>query len=170
MEERIRKNKKKEYYEKALAIAVEIGDKRTEAVICSKLGKLFRSPSGYVMAEAYLEKALSISKETRAGEIEFACYCYLTLTKLSQEKFEESLSYLFQSIEKYEELQGLNAESDQIKISFADQYALPYLKLSALLCDAGNFNDAPGADTGGWIGWISTPHFSVNKNSNCHFI
>ncbi len=21
----------------------------------------------------------------------------------------------------------------------------------------------PGADTGGWIGWISTPHFSVKK-------
>ena len=27
-----------------------------------------------------------------------------------------------------------------------------------------------GADTGGWIGWISTPHFSVKKNSKCHFI
>ena len=23
---------------------------------------------------------------------------------------------------------------------------------------------------GGWIGWISTPHFSVKKNSKCHFI
>ena len=22
----------------------------------------------------------------------------------------------------------------------------------------------------GWIGWISTPHFSVKKNSKCHFI
>ena len=27
-----------------------------------------------------------------------------------------------------------------------------------------------GADTGGWIGWISNPHFSVKKNSKCHFI
>ena len=27
-----------------------------------------------------------------------------------------------------------------------------------------------GGYRGGWIGWISTPHFSVKKNSKCHFI
>ena len=27
-----------------------------------------------------------------------------------------------------------------------------------------------GRIQGGWIGWISTPHFSVKKNSKCHFI
>ena len=29
---------------------------------------------------------------------------------------------------------------------------------------------ARGGYRGGWIGWISTPHFSVKKNSKCHFI
>ena len=27
-----------------------------------------------------------------------------------------------------------------------------------------------GRIQGGWIGWISAPHFSVKKNSECHFI
>ncbi|XP_078353057.1 tetratricopeptide repeat protein 28-like [Oculina patagonica] len=134
--------KPKEYYEKAFAIAVEIGSKRTEAAICNKLGKLFQSLGGYVAAEEYLEKALSISKEIRAGETEFGCYCSLTRTKLSQEKFEEAVYYLFQSIEKCEDLRSFNADNDQIKISLADEHAFPYLQLSVLLCAAGNFKDA----------------------------
>ena len=33
-----------------------------------------------------------------------------------------------------------------------------------------NVPNVQGRIQGGWIGWISTPHFSVKKNSKCHFI
>ncbi|XP_078356920.1 tetratricopeptide repeat protein 28-like [Oculina patagonica] len=134
--------KPKEHYEKALAIGIEIGCKKTEAVMCHKLGNLFQSLGDYVTAEEYLEKALSLSKDIRFGEIEFDCCCNLTFTKYSQGKIEEALTYLFQSIEKCEELRGFNADNDQIKISLADEHAFPYLQLSALLCTSGNFKDA----------------------------
>ncbi|KAL9960280.1 hypothetical protein ACROYT_G033723 [Oculina patagonica] len=52
--------KAKEYYEKALAIAIEIGDRELEAVIHVNLGTVFHSLGEYVMAEEYAEKALSL--------------------------------------------------------------------------------------------------------------
>ncbi|XP_078358260.1 uncharacterized protein LOC144643021 [Oculina patagonica] len=134
--------KAKEYYEKALVIAVKIGDRGGEAANCERLGAVFQSLGEYVMAEEYLEKALLISKEIRNGEIEFLCYCFLTLTNLSQGKFDEAFFCLFRSIERCEELRGFNADNDHIKISFADMHVFPYQRLSRLLCDTGNPNNA----------------------------
>ena len=130
--------KAKEYYEKALAITIETGDRGGEAVNYGRLGAVFQSLGEYSMAEEYLEKAILISKDIRDGETEFYCYCSLTLTKLSQEKFQEAFFCLFRSIERCENLRGLNADNDQIKISFADKHVFPYQGLSGLLCDAGN--------------------------------
>ncbi len=132
----------KKYYEKALAITTEIGDRRGKAITYASLGDVFQSLGEHVMAGEYFEKALSISKDITDGEIEFKCYCCLTLTKLSQKKFEEAFSFLFQSMKKCEDLRGFNADNDQIKISFADVHVFPYQRFSGLFCDAGKPNNA----------------------------
>ena len=43
---------------------------------------------------------------------------------------------------------------------------MPYLVQNERL----STNQSQGRIQGGWIGWISTPHFSVKKNSKCHII
>ena len=48
------------YFQKALAITKEIGDKQGEAKCYAKLGVVFQSLGKYVKAEEYLEKAVSI--------------------------------------------------------------------------------------------------------------
>ncbi len=134
--------KAKEYYEKALAIMMQIGYRAGEAAVYRDLGVVCQSLKKYITSEEYLEKALSISKDIRDGEIEFQCYCFLSWTKLSQGESKEALSNLFRGIEKCEDLRGFNADSDEIKISFADMHVFPYENFSGLLCDAGNINNA----------------------------
>ena len=51
--------KAKEYHDKALAIAVEIGDRAGEARCYGNLVKVFISLCDYVKAKEYLEKALA---------------------------------------------------------------------------------------------------------------
>ena len=55
--------KAKEYYEKALAISMEIGDRRGEGICRGNLGNLLYSLGEYVKAKEYYEKALAISME-----------------------------------------------------------------------------------------------------------
>ena len=131
-----------EYQEKALAFTIKTGDRRREAVNYLRLGTVFQSLGEYVKAEEYLDNALSISKNTRDAETEFECYCFLTLTKLSQEKFQEAFSCLFRGIQKSEVLRGFNAVDDQMNISFSDMHVFPYKMLSGLLCEAGHFKSA----------------------------
>ncbi|XP_078355956.1 uncharacterized protein LOC144640748 [Oculina patagonica] len=132
----------KKYHERALAINKEIGDRQIEAKSYRSLGTVLPSLGDHVMAEQYLEKALTISKDVMDSETEIECFFSLALTKLSQEKFQEAFSYLFQSIEKCEDLRGSLGDSDQIKISFADMHVLPYMLLSAFFCAVGNPNNA----------------------------
>ena len=54
--------KAREYYEKALAISVEIGDKKGEGTMYG-LGTVFQSLGEYVKAREYHEKALAINME-----------------------------------------------------------------------------------------------------------
>ena len=61
-------DKAKEYLEKALAIAIEIGDREGEERHYGNLGAVFRSLADYVKAKEYLEKALAIAIEI--GDIE----------------------------------------------------------------------------------------------------
>ena len=142
-------DKAKACLQKALAIAVEIGDRKGEASSYLSLGQVFQSRGDHDVAEAYLEKALSISEDIGNAEIEFRCYCVLTLTKLSQtltklsqKSFQEAFSLLFRSIEKSEKMRGFLQDSDQMKISFADMRAFPYQQLSELFCYSGNPQDA----------------------------
>ena len=136
------KKKAQVYFEKALAIAVEIGERGTEARSYLGLGMVFQSRGDYDVAEAHLEKALSISENIGDVEIAFSCCCSLSLTKLSQYKFQEAFSLLLRSIEKSEKMRGFLQDSDQMKISFADMHVSPYQQLSELFCFAGNPKDA----------------------------
>ena len=136
------KVKAKECHEKALAIATEIGDREMEGACFHRLGTVYESLGECVMAEEYLKKALSISKDIGDGQTEFHCYLSLALTKLSEQKLEDTFSYLDQSTGKFEELRGLLGDSDRFKISFADKYAAPYRQLSSLFCHFGNPREA----------------------------
>ena len=134
--------KAKIFYEKALAIATEIGDRPEEAVSCVELGRVFNLLDEYFIAEKYFEKALSIMKDFKDSETESICYWQLAWTKLSQEKFQEAYFCLFQSIKNCEDLQSINADNDQIKISLADMHTRPYQLLSGLLSGEGKPNSA----------------------------
>ena len=62
--------KAKEYYEKALAISTDIGDRAGEGTWYGNLGNVFRLLGEYVKAKEYYEKALAISTDIgdREGE------------------------------------------------------------------------------------------------------
>ena len=53
--------KAKEYYEKALAICIEIRNREDEATCYGNLGTVFQSLGDYVKAQEYHGKALTIS-------------------------------------------------------------------------------------------------------------
>ena len=55
--------KAKEYYEKALAISMEIGNREGEGTSYGNLGMCFVLSGEYVKAKEYYEKALAISME-----------------------------------------------------------------------------------------------------------
>ena len=128
-------------FEKALAIAVEIGDRIGEAISCIGLGRVLQSRGDHGLAEEYLVKALTISENSGNVEMQFRCYCGLTVTKASQNNFQEAFPLLFRGIEKSEKVRGLLQDSDQIKISFADTHAFPYRQLSAFFRFAENPKD-----------------------------
>ena len=54
----------KEYYEKALAISTEIGDKPREAELCLLLTSVFVHLNDYRQSKLYCDKALAIIMES----------------------------------------------------------------------------------------------------------
>ncbi len=103
---------------------------------------MFGSLCDYARAEEHLLEALSISREIGDRKKVFVCHCRLTLVKLSKGKVQEAYDQLDLSITKYEELRGFIGDNDQFKISFSDKYVFPYQTLGALLCSAGNTDEA----------------------------
>ena len=95
-----------------------------------------------IKAEENLEKGISICQDIGNVRTELNCCCYLAFEKLLQSKFQEAYFYLSHCIEKFEDLRGVNADNDQIKISLEDMHASPYEQLSGLFCDVGNNNNA----------------------------
>ena len=135
--------KAKEYQEKALAIRMEIGDKRGEGVAFANLGDVYRSLGEYDVAEEYLEKARLISSHIGNIMEEFQTLYSFSLLKLSQSKFEEAYSYLYECIEKYEKLRNSLKGNDQFKISLLETHGtFPYKLLSRMLCAIRNSRDA----------------------------
>ena len=134
--------KAKEYLEKALEINMELGYRVGEAGSYASLGTVLQSLDEHVTAQEYFEKALSISQDIGEADIEIRCCCFLAFNKLLQEKVEEAISYLFRAIENCEDLRGLAADNDEIKISLADVYSCTYEVLRELFCYTGNPNNA----------------------------
>ena len=66
--------KAKEYQEKALAIIMEIGDRKGEALCYESLANVFISLGDYVKAKKYLEKAVAINLEISHKAGEAICY------------------------------------------------------------------------------------------------
>ena len=136
------KNKAQAFFEKAIAVAREIGDRNGEAFNYLQLGRILQSRGKLKVAEEYFEKALSISENIGKVATELACYSSLAMTKLSQNNVQEALSLLLRGLEKSEKMRGFLQDSDQMKISIADQHAFPYQLLSELFLCSGSPKDA----------------------------
>ena len=135
--------KAKEYTEKALPITIEIGDRHSEATAYNNLGNVFESLGEYDVAEEYLEKARLISSDIGDNMADFQILVSFTQLKLSQSKFQEAMSYLFQCIEKYEKLRNFLKGNDEFKISLLEEHGtFPYKLFSNLLCETGKPRDA----------------------------
>ena len=133
----------KEYHEKSLAISIEIGDRRREAEAYGNLGYVFRSLGEYDVAEEYIEKARLISSDIGDNMTTFTSLVCIAQLKVSQSKFQEAISYLFQCIEKYEELQNFVKGNDQFQISLLENRGtFSYKLFSSLLCATENARDA----------------------------
>ena len=184
--------KAEEYQKRALAIRMEIGDRGGVAKCYHILGNVYRSLGEYDVAEEYLEKACSISSDVGITMNEFQILCSFAQLKLSQSKFQEAYSYLYECIEKYEKLRNSLKGNDQLKISLLEVHgSFPYKLLSMLLCDTRNSRDALYVEELGrarvladsMAGTFSVEnHISVNpescfrieeivnKESNCAFL
>lgn len=68
--------KAKEYYEKALEIAQEIGDRKQEARCYERVAQMlsYGNDHEYVKAKEFQEKALAIAQEIGDKETEARCY------------------------------------------------------------------------------------------------
>ena len=135
--------KAKGYYEKALASSMAIGDRRGEALSYCQYGNVYLSLGEYDVAEEYFEKAWLIISDIGDTMKEFEILCCFSVLKLSQSKFEEAYSYLYQCIEKYEQLRNSLKGEDQFKISLLEEHGtFPYKLLSGMICAIGNPRDA----------------------------
>ena len=135
--------KAEEYLEKALAIRIEIGDIRGEASCYGNLGAVFKSLGDYKVAGKYFDKALFISRDIGNRRAEFDILLGYALSNFEQMKFKDALSYLYQSIEKFEELRNFLGVNDEFKISFFDDSGVfPHKLLSILLSVTGHPRDA----------------------------
>ena len=126
-------DKAKQYFQKALVIKKEIGDRAGEAAVYLDLGTLCHSIGEPVIAEGYLEKALSISQVIGDLDKEFACLNALTVVKLTQKKIQEAFDYILLSMKKSESLRAFLRDNDHFKISYSDVLNIPYRNLAAFL-------------------------------------
>ena len=86
--------KEKEYLEKALAIAIEIGDRKKEGSCSRNLGAVFISLFNYVKAKEYLEKALAIAIEIGDRKGEGSSYGNLGAVFISLGDYVKAKEYL----------------------------------------------------------------------------
>ena len=135
--------KAKEHCEKALTISRECGNRMYEAQLYLLVGRLSQSFGEYDKAAYYLQKACSISSEIGHKMTEFQSLLHITVLKISQFEVVEALEYLFQGIEKYEEIRTLQKGNSGFEISLLEHRGtFPYKLLTHLLCDTGKFRDA----------------------------
>ncbi|XP_078351515.1 uncharacterized protein LOC144636229 [Oculina patagonica] len=120
----------KEYFEKALAIKLAIGDRAGGAVDYGILGILFKSLGDYLKAKEYLEKALAIRIEIgdRAGE----------------GNSYGNLGTLFSSLGEYDKAEGYLEKALAIKIEIGDRadQAEVYGNLGTVFQSLGEYDKA----------------------------
>ena len=127
-------DKAKQYFQRGLVLKREIGDRAGEVAVCLNVGTLFYHYIGApVIAESYLEKALSVSQVIGDLYKELACFCKLTVVKVSQRKIQEAFDYAVLSTEKSESLRAFLRDNDQFKISFSDVLSIPYRNLATFI-------------------------------------
>ena len=125
----------KECLEKNFAIITEIGDRGEEANCYYALGNVFQRLGQNDLAEEYLKKARLISNDVGTIKMEFNAINSLSLLKVLESKFQEAVSYLHQSIEKYEKLRHSLHGNEQFQVSLLESTrAFPYKMLSKILC------------------------------------
>ncbi|XP_020613157.1 tetratricopeptide repeat protein 28-like [Orbicella faveolata] len=147
--------KANEYLGIALAIRTEIGDRvgeaadygnlgiiGGEAADYGNLGTVFYSLGEYDMAEVYLEKGLSVTRDIGDLDKEITFLGNLTMLTVSQGKIQGAFDLLLLSLDKSESLRDFLRENDQFKISFSDAHDFIYRNLCLLFCFTGNPKNA----------------------------
>ena len=102
--------KAKEYHEKALAIAIEIGDRRREGTAYGNLGVVFASLGEYQKAKEYYEKALAIAIEIGDRNIEGTVYGNLGTVFDCFGKYQKAKEYYEKALDIAIEIGDRNGE------------------------------------------------------------
>ena len=103
-------SKAREYYIKALSIAMEIRDKDLEVACYINLGAVFYSLDKYVKAEEYLQKALQITREIGDNDREAKCYANLGPVLQSLGEYVKAEEYLQKALRITKEIGGKEVE------------------------------------------------------------
>ena len=135
-------NKAKECQEKSVAIKACNSDIE-KAVNYMDIAELLKMRGETSAAEEYFQKALLITKDRGNKTLEFQILCGLSWSKLSQNKTKEAFLYLYQCIEKFEDMRNCLGENDHFKACLLEVHGtFPYRELSRQLCCNGNPHDA----------------------------
>ena len=119
-----------EYHEKALAIRLEIGDRKGEAADYGNLGTVFKSIGNYAQAQEYHEKALAIRLEIGDRKGEAADY--------------GNLGTVFQSLGYYNKAQEYYQKALSIRLEIGDKKgeARDYGNIGTLFSLLGEYDKA----------------------------
>ena len=128
--------KSKEYFEKALAISIEIGNGEIETASCLGLARLLTDYSENLKAEEYekaiehLGKALKIDKEIGDRSQEATCYGKIGAAYQSASKYEKAREHFEKSVMIQREVGGRKGE------------AMSYLNLGTVYKSVGKYYKA----------------------------
>ena len=128
-----------QYLRKSLLIAKETGFKEVESPCYINLGNAYAYLGENAKAKESIEKALEISKETGNVEIQCACHNNLAWVMMYEGNTEESISYLFSSIQNCEDLRSFLGNHDPHKVSLLDEHFPTYQTLSEVFCKRGDY-------------------------------
>ena len=106
--------KAEKYFQKALQIQREIGDKAGQAACYTNLGTVFLSLSEYVKAEEYLQKALKIQREIGGKDGEAASVTNLGIMFLSLGEYVKAEEYLQKALKIQREIGGKDGEAASV--------------------------------------------------------
>jgi CHAT domain-containing protein len=122
------------YYQQALPIQQEIGDRRNEGVTLNNIGAVYDSLGQYQEALSYYQQALPIQQEIGDRRNEGITLNNIGYSLENLKELELAIVFLKQSVNQYEairgDIRGLATEQQQ---AFTDSIADTYRKLADLL-------------------------------------